>query len=378
MIDKDLDTCPLDEYPAIVREALNMLRDPATLWWKREDAKRTLEIASLQALPAVHLYLDEIFELHEPIDRATPHYPWRESGLLHFDFLKQVILDDSKSIELRKSAWIKMVETRHPDALRFAEKVAHDLGLSCDIYLESCGYQKQGELYKPLYPEQPFYLQFPEGYIHKNIPLELEQRQPPYDPFRHPTWHLPPTIETPMRFGGTCDSECAVCGGKLHHLITLNPIPENLHITGLSSLTLAVCASCLGWNWEIYKYLFYEHDADGHPRSIGYNGQRIAPEFPIYPIQVTTVRLAAGGARWRWQDGSTSGNQNRLGGFPYWIQDYDYPLCINCQRPMHFLLQLDSGLPTEDGTELQWGGWGMGYGMWCYECHISAYLLQWS
>ena len=63
------------------------------------------------------------------------HFPWRESGLLHFDFLKGIVFDETKPEEERKSAWIKLMETRHPDALRFAESVSHDLGFSSEIYL---------------------------------------------------------------------------------------------------------------------------------------------------------------------------------------------------------------------------------------------------
>ncbi|MNT59195.1 hypothetical protein D3C72_1966820 [compost metagenome] len=91
------------------------------------------------------------------------------------------------------------------------------------------------------------------------------------------------------------------------------------------------------------------------------------------------VDLFAAPARWRWQDwGESNGRQNlsRVGGAPSWVQSANYPACPDCSQDMDFAMQLDSGLPQEEGGEWLWGSGGCNYTFWCKDCRVSGQLWQ--
>ena len=130
--------------------------------------------------------------------------------------------------------------------------------------------------------------------------------------------------------------------------------------------------------WE-RQPLFYRHDPSSSPSSIGYDGPRISPQFPVGPLREAVVGLAETPRRWFWQVWGCSNsreNLNRIGGEPCWVQDAEYPRCPTCDSVMAFLLELDSNLPTTDGGEWLWGSGGIAYGFWCDLCGVSGFLWQ--
>ena len=192
----------------------------------------------------------------------------------------------------------------------------------------------------------------------------------------HPTWQGGAAALRLMAFGGESKEKCSDCGRPIHHLLTLNPIPDGVNVTGLRKLSLSVCLSCLGWESE---ELFYQHDDEGRPHCFRDGPPGITPQFPAGPLRATKVRLADQGARWFLQSwGGSNGRQNlhRVGGPPCWIQSASYLKCPQCGRRMSFLLQLDSDLPKADGGEWLWGSGGIAYGCWCDDCRISGWLWQ--
>jgi hypothetical protein len=56
-----------------------------------------------------------------------------------------------------------------------------------------------------------------------------------------------------------------------------------------------------------------------------------------------------------------------LGGIPMWLQDAEYPRCIECERVMTFLAQHDNGLVGEEGIY---------YAFFCARCHVAAVSYQ--
>jgi hypothetical protein len=50
---------------------------------------------------------------------------------------------------------------------------------------------------------------------------------------------------------------------------------------------------------------------------------------------------------------------DKLGGWPHWVQSVEHPACPECQAPMRLLLQIDSN----DRVGLQWGDLGCAH--WC-------------
>lgn len=157
--------------------------------------------------------------------------------------------------------------------------------------------------------------------------------------------------------------------------MTLESVPPGLGVSA-GPLTLATCLSCLGWEAE---ELFYRHAGDGLPESLDQVDPQVQPEFPSPHLRVMQVQLASTPPRWRWQEwGRSNGweNLHRLGGHPSWVQDAVYPDCPRCGEAMHFLLQLDSGLPTADGGKWLWGSGGLVYVFWCGPCRVSGMFWQ--
>jgi hypothetical protein len=236
---------------------------------------------------------------------------------------------------------------------------------------------------QPRSTESPvFHLVFENGYL----------SQPERWIAAHPTWHLTTPADSPaMPFGGLLAAHhaggglttCAACGGTLHHLLTLCPVPDGLGVSSMDRIVFACCLSCLGW--EVEK-LFYTHDPAGQPASTGYTGPHLTPQFPARPLAPTTVRRSPTPPRWRRQDwGLSNSRENlfRVGGTPTWIQDEDHATCPRCDRTMTALLQLDSSLPLTsrtdgDGPEEEWlwGSGGIAYVQWCDACNVSAVFWQ--
>jgi hypothetical protein len=56
-----------------------------------------------------------------------------------------------------------------------------------------------------------------------------------------------------------------------------------------------------------------------------------------------------------------------LGGAPMWLQDAEYPICLECGRVMAFLAQHDNGALGEEGIY---------YAFFCSRCQIAAASYQ--
>jgi uncharacterized protein (TIGR02996 family) len=226
----------------------------------------------------------------------------------------------------------------------------------------------EGGATQPLGPRPAWHIGFPPDYFD-----EKEMR--PWLRHVHPTWAVPRDGEPLMAFGGAGTSACFFCHGTLHHILTLDPVPEGLGVTGLRRLSLQVCLSCLGWE-EVH--MFYAHGPDGSPRSMHGDGT-VSPQFPARPLRPAQVCLRPTERRWlrqRWGGGSEP-NLNRVGGLGTWVQSPTYPPCPSCKRRMNLLMQLDSNLPLDGGQgEWLWGSGGLGYSFWCNRCRVSAWLWQ--
>lgn len=234
-------------------------------------------------------------------------------------------------------------------------------------HLHNVGFHRQDSSLRRLCPDVLYHLQFPDDFREpESLPRWLRV---------HPTWKLPGPVQT-LLFGGRSRASCSLCGGALHRLLVLDPVPPGLGISRRTRLEFATCLSCLGWE---RRSLFYRHDDDGFPLNIGYDGPPVRPEFPCGPLREAEISLAHTPRRWFWQAWGCSNsreNLSRIGGEPCWIQDAEYPTCPQCESTMCSLFQLDSNLPTADGGELLWGSGGIAYAFWCDGCQVSGLLWQ--
>ena len=374
-LDAALSYLPQEDWPQLVRQALDALEESVV---KNDAAWSVIAYASLQAPSALHVHLNRIFLVRPNRGSYYEQYPWRESGKHHFDSLRNIIEGTASSEEARRRAWIAMCETRHPEVIKYvlsyADLVELPAGWSkgdewIQAWLLLVGYHQENQSLSRTCYEALYHLQFPISFF-------ADQSLPPWLARVHPTWKLPTANHT-MSFGGNCESRCSLCGEKLHRMLVLSPIPQGLGITGLTSLELATCLSCLGWEKQP---LFYRHDQHGVPLNVGYEGHNVKPQFPIGPLKKADVQIAETPRRWYWQDWALSNsreNLNRIGGEPSWVQRAEYPHCPFCQKLMFYLMQLDSDLPEEQsGGEWLWGSGGICYIFWCNACKVSGFFWQ--
>jgi hypothetical protein len=138
----------------------------------------------------------------------------------------------------------------------------------------------------------------------------------------------------------------------------------------LIATTLDTFNNCLGLGPG--AELFYRHDEEGYPYGIG--DEPVARGWEISYVASTTAHLGTTRARWLWQNwNSRWANLHRLGGLPSWVQEPGHPACPMCGQTMPFLMQLDSGLLTQDGGYVHWCS-GLLYAFWCDRCKVSAFF----
>lgn len=377
-LDAALSYLPNDDWPALVMQALDALdsldeSDDRSF----NAAGSVIAYASLQFPLALHSHLGHIFVVR-PNERCYyERFPWRESGDLHFSYLRSVIESTASTPDARTRAWTDMCETRYNKVMNYAVSCADLPGLAPSTCpqeqwvaasLHLVGFHYDGHSLQRTVPDALYHIQFADSYF------EASSR-PPWLARIHPTWKLSASIQA-VPFGGFSTNRCSLCGEKLHRLLVLEPVPAGLGITRMARLEFATCLSCLGWERQP---LFYRHDKDGCPTNIGYDGPAVKPQFPIGPLKATEVRLAETPRRWYWQDWALSNsreNLNRIGGEPCWIQDAEYPHCPLCHKLMPYLMQLDSDLPMNEEREWLWGSGGIGYGFWCDQCKVSGFFWQ--
>lgn len=374
---------PEEEWSALVAEAVAALQaDPADAY-----AEGIINAASFQCLQAVHPFLTELFLIDPFFQSNIGIYVWRESGDTCLDFLSDYLwgrrtpatstpLQAEDASLLSQRAFAALMETRHPEALRQAVRSDTKRGSSVTdltVWLHTVDHEPEGDGFRSLVPSLVCHLQFPTGYIEKYPHLE-KWNALPWQP-------LPPEAYT-YRFGGVLEETCGFCGEPLHHLLTLEPVPEGLGITSVARLALATCLSCQGW--EEYM-LFFQHNHAGLPTAYNRAEPPHKPKFFHRPLVETQVAIFETPSRRRWQDWGDSGggkeNLHRLGGHPSWVQSAEFPTCPICARTMSFLMQLDSGLKLDvkaqtEGDTLYWGSGGMAYIFWCDACRISATMWQ--
>jgi hypothetical protein len=375
-LDAALSYLPEKDWPALVQHALVSLDESAEKSFSAVGS--IVAYASLQSPKALHPHLSHIFLVRPNEGCYYERFPWRESGDLHFDYLRSVIESTSSTDDARTRAWTNMCETRHARVMQYALSCADLPGLSPSGWgpqkewvmasLHLIGFHHDGHSLQRTCRDALFHFRFSDAYF------DLKSR-PPWLARIHPTWKLSAKTQV-VPFGGISSSRCSLCNEKLHRLFFLDPVPAELGITRLRRVELATCLSCLGWERQP---LFYRHDQDGCPSNVAYKGPAVKPQFPVGPLKETEAWLAETPRRWYWQDWALSNsreNLNRIGGEPCWIQNAEYPHCPSCQKLMPYLMQLDSDLPTADGHEWLWGSGGICYGFWCDDCKLSGFLWQ--
>jgi hypothetical protein len=374
-LDAALSYLPQGEWPALVQSALDALDESADKSFNATGS--VIAYASLQCVSALHPHLTRIFTSRPNECCYYEEFPWRESGDGHLEYLRSVIENKESVDEDRTRAWTYLCQTRDTKVIAYAISSADLPGLVPDAWTEHdwlsaslhrVGFQQHGRSFRRICPEALYHIEFSDAYFEA-------QARPPWLARVHPTWTLAGSVQL-VPFGGPSGNSCSLCGQTLQRLLILDPVPPGLGITRRTRLEAAACLSCLGWERQP---LFYQHDRSGRPTNIGYEGPAVAPRFRAGPLKETECRLVETPRRWYWQDWGLSNsreNLNRIGGEPCWIQDAQYPQCPLCDKLMHYLMQLDSCLPTDQQREWLWGSGGIVFGFWCDKCKVTGFFWQ--
>ncbi len=359
-----LDYLPLQDWPPVVEAAL----DAFSSAYSNKVAQSILGAGLYQAPAAFHPHLPRIFFEMEPFLQTFGAVAWRGSGGQSLDFLDEILAHGDAT--LQSKAVEVLQQTYNREVIAYALKKQQELGLpdywryarnryTNDVYFDVV----EGEVHL-LYAPQAYHLYFPPDYVRE------QNQSPPL----HPTWVNPDPEPHPVAFGGVLDEACPNCGRDLQHLLTLEPPPAELGVSGLPRLVLATCTNgnCLGLGPGAEP--FYRHDEEGRPHGI-FN-ENVAQAWEIEYLAPATAQLGATEARWVWQDwNSRWANLNRLGGLPSWVQEPGHSICPECGQAMDFLLHLDSGLRSMS-PEREYVHWcsGLFYAFWCDRCKVSAFF----
>lgn len=197
----------------------------------------------------------------------------------------------------------------------------------------------------------------------------------------HPTWKGGSAKAT-AHMGGRLQGRCGICDSPLQRLLELE-----LALIGpctLSMVTLGICLDCPDngeSGWCHGDPVYFRHDAQGLP--FAHESQVLDPRAcseTSPSLLVAGVDLVELPGRF-WQPPSYVGgwqNYSRVGGLPSWIQSGFYLSCPDCCRTMFFVMQLDSHIPLDDGSLMQWMNGGMLYTFWCDQCRVSGHYSQYS
>jgi len=311
------------------------------------SAEKAVHLANERSIASLYPRLERVFQSRINQTCYYGLWPFRGATALDTLFLRPIVDNATLPAEARTRAWRALVETRDPDCLRYALSIASTVPLPkpVDDYLQRIGFEREGGVVRQLYPSTVYTILFDDKHS-----------------------DLAPLDGHDTVFGGVCTSgHCLACGSALDRVLTLDRVPEGLGVSGLSTLSLATCLQCLGW--EIERF-FYRHGVDGEPTHIAYDGGHVEPQFPTDPFDVRLVRLASTPSGRKWD------NVTRLGGFPNWEQEPEFLSCPECSRTMPFLLQVTSGHANGSNSCVEFGDGGLAYVSWCDGCRISGWTWQ--
>jgi hypothetical protein len=159
------------------------------------------------------------------------------------------------------------------------------------------------------------------------------------------------------------DEQCPSCEGPLSWLFDFSSISNNLFSGELADAPRRVlsCLHCSCWGPTFAKY---QPDGDSQwlapiePREYKFAGASEASSRRLDESECPRFVCAM---RWGLEDASS------FGGLPMWLQDVEYPRCIECGQFMTFLAQHDnSGLGEE----------GIYYAFFCSPCHVTGVTYQ--
>ncbi|MDE6895365.1 MAG: hypothetical protein K2P43_04180, partial [Lachnospiraceae bacterium] len=155
---------------------------------------------------------------------------------------------------------------------------------------------------------------------------------------------------------------CPVCGGRLSDFLVLDGRDERLRFLGIDGIfTATACLGCIPWASPSYSRFTLD---GGSTPIFPYEGgcEEAMEDEDVEQMGDNPYVLAEEPAPLfygaDWDETST------IGGFPFWIQDWEYTPCPDCGKPMKFL----AGLSWEMLDFME----GNCYVEVCPECQVAS------
>lgn len=324
-------------------------------------------------------YMDKLFLAGIDFHGHRRTYMWQNFGHAYAVFLQAYVGRHEHDYDAQCRALSKALLTSDQSLKRWAiHYINHELkvprkkimGLNLteellNKHLHEQGLEWKGTGLRRLYPEYAHHVIFPEGF------LDTDTSHETYQPHSlRPDEHL---------FGGYMKARNAAgVTTRIQHLISLDPIPDFLKITGMHRLVLACDMDLVLKGKEV----FHRHMPNG-AIIVAEDARKYAPangsyHAPVHPFfKGAKVRLSDHGPAWYFSDYSPETNMFRVGGPPAFVQEVHYPECTYCGDTMQFLLQLGHGIPLANGRTHEWGEKGLAHVYWCDDCNVSC-VSWWS
>lgn len=160
-----IDFLPDKYLPEIAEAAIITAETGAPL----ERVSEAIAQISEQQVTALHLYLDRLFEVMTQNDRQFGYNvqnAWR--GASKFDNLKAIVDNKQFSDESKTKACLCLLETRIPEAMRYAiaqVEAGHvDTGSDLEDTLKWLGYEWDGSNLRQLFSDTVYHLIFQPDY----------------------------------------------------------------------------------------------------------------------------------------------------------------------------------------------------------------------
>lgn len=320
-----------------------------------EAADEVIAYVSVHQPGALTAHLRELWDTRPNLGSYYASWPWRAADDTEIARLL-ALAGDANGPDAGFAARC-LLETRRPDVL--ARLLADDYQLA----MVGFGRDSDGAPQR-LHAAAVWHLAFPQAVLD-----EWAARRPLRR--RQPSWPVSGGSRGQHLTSGFLSQACPVCGGLLHRLLRLDPVPADIGITSRGRVEFAWCPLCVTLTDAGYA----RHAPDGAPEpftvSRGSDPGREPESFEDLFIPETPVELARLDERWRQQDWALANdreNLHRVGGEPTWIQDATYPACPSCTQTMTAVGQI--------AVADLWDGEGICYLLWCDPCSMSAVIYQ--
>jgi|GEM_PF-2623193 len=323
--------------------------------------------------------LDDLFMAKITFPGLYTRYMWRRFGKVYGSFLQMYVDTNSDDPaeqchalsyalaigDKELSRWAKQFIRNDLDIPR---KFVEGLNLQAELlnkHLHEMGMEWRGNDVIELYQDQVLHLTFPYRYLK----VDMDQD----------SFYKTKAEPNPRVFGGAMTGvNTQGRKSKIQHILSLDPIPKFLNITGMHRLLIA---------WDMDQVLFttgpsfQKHHPNGGVTVLDDDRQQYPNGTEQFEqsnpfIKSTKIVLSDQGLAFQYQRPGRKENYYRLGGPPTFLAQAIYPQCKSCHRTMRFIMQLDSHLPRTDEKPQEWGIDGMAYVFWCDNCKISAVDFQ--